>query len=316
MIDYTIYFRENLPLDSEWGAEYDIFISAYNASDRVIDVFNRVRAKKKIWILHKEYEFVEGQYPDGVNFVCGSDDEADCILSFSDAHLEGRDITTTKICIDITGLMRPHLAFFIMHLYQRGFTKIDAIYSEPSHYKRKENTQFSSTPVHKVRQVAGFEGVMNNDNSNDLLIIGAGYESDLIADVADEKDKAKKIVLLGLPSLRADMYQQNAWRAQQASDSIGESTAGKVFAPANDPFVTASVLSELVAKREMSEPITNLYLSPIATKAQTLGFVLFFLGERQRTSTSLIFPFSQSYARDSATGISRVWLYTLEFPFP
>jgi hypothetical protein len=39
MIDYTIYFRENLPLDSEWGAEYDIFISAYNASDRVIDVY-------------------------------------------------------------------------------------------------------------------------------------------------------------------------------------------------------------------------------------------------------------------------------------
>jgi hypothetical protein len=156
---------------------------------------------------------------------------------------------------------------------------------------------------------------MNNDTSNDLLIIGAGYESDLIADVADEKDKAKKIVLLGLPSLRADMYQQNAWRAQQASDSIGESTAGKIFAPANDPFVTASVLSELVAKREMSEPITNLYLSPIATKAQTLGFVLFFLGERQQTSTSLIFPFSQTYSQDSATGLARVWRYTLEFPF-
>jgi hypothetical protein len=162
--------------------------------------------------------------------------------------------------------------------------------------------------------VVGFEGEVNNDTSNDLLIIGAGYEHELIADVADEKDKARKIVLLGLPSLRADMYQQNAWRTQQASDAIGEGVTSKLFIPANDPFVTASVLSKLVAKQEMIQPVTNLYLSPIATKAQTLGFALYYLAERRNSNTSLIFPFSGSYARDSAIGIARVWRYTIEFP--
>jgi hypothetical protein len=110
------------------------------------------------------------------------------------------------------------------------------------------------------------------------------------------------------------MYQQNARRTQQASDAIGESTAGKFFAPANDPFVTASILSEIVRKQETTVPITNLYLAPLATKAQALGFALFYLAEREGTSTSIIFPFSRTYSRDTAIGISRVWRYTLEFP--
>lgn len=73
--------------------------------------------------------------------------------------------------------------------------------SEPSFYVERENTGFSLGSVGTVRQVAGFEGLVNSDTSRDLLIVGAGFEYELIAEVAEDKDDAKKLVLFGLPSL-------------------------------------------------------------------------------------------------------------------
>ena len=74
-----------------------------------------------------------------------------------------------------------------------------------------------------------------------------------------------------------------------------------------------TVLSELVSREHTEAPITNLYLSPLATKAQAIGFVLFYLTECENKSTSIIFPFSQTYERETSVGLSRVWLHTLEF---
>jgi hypothetical protein len=147
-----------------------------------------------------------------------------------------------------------------------------------------------------------------------LLTIGAGYEDKLIKEVADDKEMARKIVLLGFPSLSADMYQQNALRAQLASDALGDIGSTRNFAPANDPFVTATVLSTIRSREDSVSRITNLYLSPVATKAQALGFVLFYLSECQNQSVSIIFPFNSRYARDSSEGTSTVWLYTIELP--
>jgi hypothetical protein len=109
------------------------------------------------------------------------------------------------------------------------------------------------------------------------------------------------------------MYQQNAWRTKLAADSIGENANIKYLAPANDPFATASVLSQIISSETLMSPITNLYLSPLATKAQALGFVLYYLGECEGQNASIIFPFSSRYSSESDRGISRIWRYCLEF---
>jgi len=197
-------------------------------------------------------------------------------------------------------------------LSKLGVRRLDAIYSEPTHYAKREMTEFSDKAVSSVRQVAGFEGYVQNDTSNDILVIGAGYESHLIAEVAEDKEKADRVVIFGLPSLRADMYQQNRLRVREASDSIGDTATGKYFAPANNPFVAASVLSELVAKREAKRPVTNLYLAPLATKAQALGFALFYIHECEGKAVSILYPFSSVYSPDSSRGISRAWLCEME----
>ena len=91
----------------------------------------------------------------------------------------------------------------------------------------------------EVRQVVGYEGQHVTDTSRDVLIIGAGYDDKLIAEVAEHKDQARKIQLFGLPSLRADMYQENVLRAHLAESAVGtpiHDEASNFFAPANDPI--------------------------------------------------------------------------------
>jgi hypothetical protein len=225
-------------------------------------------------------------------------------------------LSRQSICVDITGFMRPHLLFLALYFSTLGVRQYQVLYSEPLRYAQKEKTTFSGGGI-TVRQVAGFEGLNSPDHSDDLLIIGSGYDHRLIKAVAEHKDKADKVQIFGLPSLRADMYQENVLNAHQASDAIGINKTFDVsefFAPANDPFVTASTLREIVVERRTLGPVSNLYLSPLATKPQALGFALFYLGDCTGTSASILFPISSSYTRETSVGLSRVWMYTIEYP--
>jgi hypothetical protein len=40
---------------------FDIFISAYDASDRVKAVFSSIGAQRKLWVIHPEYQFHESE---------------------------------------------------------------------------------------------------------------------------------------------------------------------------------------------------------------------------------------------------------------
>jgi len=76
----------------------------------------------------------------------------------------------------------------------------------------------------------------------------------------------------------------------------------------------AGVLQDTVREEETRHEVTNLYLCPLATKPQALGFALYYVFERRGTATSVIFPFAESYSRETTTGLSRVWKYTVELP--
>jgi hypothetical protein len=113
------------------------------------------------------------------------------------------------------------------------------------------------------------------------------------------------------------MYQENVLRAFLAEEAVGRNTAdpaSSYFAPANDPFATASTLREIVGRIDSRRPITNLYLSPLATKPQVLGFAVYYLTERRNSATSVIFPFCDAYEQETSTGLSRVWKYSVELP--
>lgn len=317
MLDYTVFYKDAWQFDDWPGDEgWDVFLSAFNSSDRVQQVFNKATASQKHWLIAREYQYNEDEFPStGRCLVAKSEFEAEVIKGyFNETGVTPRDV---RLCVDITGFMRPHLLFLLRFLAESGVSAFDVIYSEPGHYEKAEKTRFSDEVIVDIRQIAGFEGNHVTDTASDVLIIGAGYDDKLIAHVAEHKDSAKKVRILGLPSLRADMYQQNVLRAELAAEQVGGNSLDGIdthFAPANDPFVTAESLSAVVRQMRERRPISNLYLSPLATKVQALGFGLYYLYECIGQPVSLVFPFCRRYSRETSKGISRVWRYRIELP--
>lgn len=323
MRDYSIFYKQSFAPVPDWakGLEWDMLVSAFNDSERVRSTFDQVPAAEKLWVIHPEYGVEADALPASRRFASDATSEADFVLELLDTmRARGFDPLTTRLCLDITGLLRPHLMFLVQMLERLGVRRFHVLYTEPAYYKNKGATPFSAGSILGVRQVAGHEGVNNPDTDSDLLIIGMGFDSQLIKEVAEEKDKAEKVQLFGLPSLRADMYQQSVLRSREVADLLGDpnfSPRHRATAPANDPFVTATVLSEITARRETQQRFTNLYLCPLGTKVQALGFSLFYLGECVGLNRSVLFPFSTRYSPETTQGISRIWLYTIEFPlFP
>lgn len=293
---------------------WDIFLSAYNSSERVKKAFEEIVAPKKYWVVLPEYGYEEDEYPehtDVIPFLEGN--EADIILKLIKEHI-GVDVLLKKtLCIDITGFMRPHILFLVQYLHSIGVTSFDMVYTEPAQYGRKEDTKFSRD-VHAVRQVAGFEGAHIDEIANDILIVGVGYDDELISRVVNEKDGAKLFQLRSLPSLSADMYQESILRLDKTPLADNPDMEDRVFfAPANDPFVVATELSDKLQQLRARKLVDNIYLSPLATKPQTLGFALFYLTELQNQPASIIFPFSTSYSKETSAGVGRTWCYEIRF---
>lgn len=314
-VDYTVFYKRKYIKDDLSGLAWDVFISAFNDSQRVTDVYEIVVAKEKHWLIMPDYNYAESECPEN-SFRCQPDlTEDEYIINFFNKN--PKLLNSKKICIDITGFMRPHLIFMFRYFVSKGIEFVDVIYSDPVSYKKKERTSFTKDKVYNVRQIRGCEGYHVPDTKNDILIIGAGYDHKLIASAADNKAKARKLQLYGFPSLHADMYQENIINAYVAEDALGGGFLDEnrsYYAPANDPFVTASVLSQIVKEHEKNEIITNLYLSPLSTKAQTLGFIIYYLWECMDKSVSIIFPFCQEYNRETSVGLSKIWHYKVELP--
>ena len=309
-MDYSIFYRWPIEKSQPIPGDWDVFLSAYNRSERVSSVFERVTAKRKIWVIHQEYAIPETELPPKAEIFDyqGADEAEFCVELFKRIAINHE--SPPKICIDITGFMRPQLMCLIARIQKIGICRLDVLYTEPVSYRQRENTEFSKD-VLSVRQVAGLEGVANRDTSQDLLVVGAGYDHRLIEEVAHHKEWADKVIIFGLPPLRADMYQQNLLRAHNADPALGDiGRRSRYFAPANDPFATAGVLHDIIESRG---EITNLYISPLATKPQALGFMLFYVNECRGRSWSVVFPFSGKYEQRTSHGVARTWHYVVEF---
>ncbi len=311
MKDYSLYYKEELRAENLSGCE--LFLSGYTASERVQHVFKKAVAQRKQWIVFPEYQFSVSDSPAGA-LILSTQDEAEAGMQYLGTYLASGD--GEHVCIDITGFPRAHLVFLLRWLVLTNIRKIRLIYSEPDSYADREKTSFAEGNVTEVRQVRGCEGVHSSDIGNDVLIITSGYDHQLISHAAESKNNARKIQILGMPALRAEMYQENVLCANKAAESIGDIGAHPNFyyAPANDPFITASELSRIVSTFHSRKPITNLYLCPLSTKPQVVGMTLFFLWERMNSATSIIFPFSSGYSRETSKGYFRSWQYTVELP--
>lgn len=311
MIDYSIFYRSELELSTlDKSEEFDVFISAFNTAMRVQSVFEKIPAKRKLWLIHPEYQYSDADLPKNGELVRPvSTDEIEQVKALLDAVAQ---LQNCRVCIDITGFMRHVLVFLVAKLNVIGVENFRALYSEPETYSKQEATVFSTQTAGRVRPVAGMR-MPNDDNAQDVLVMGVGYDHALINEVMNNKDHAKVYPILGFPSLSPEMFQQSAIRASHSGGSALEDAwiTNRKFAPANDPFATAGVLADLV--RIMKKPLPNVYLTPLSTKVQALGFAIYWVLEgKSRGAVSMLLPECVTYSRETSTGLKRLWAYDVE----
>ena len=314
MLDYSMYYRRPIRVDriSAELEKFDVFVSAFNSSDRIGRVFTDVRAHRKVWLIHPEYQYTPIDLPDSHETVApvGVDEVVQVTALLERlGELKGK-----SLCIDATGFMRHVLAFLVPKLESIGLTEFTVLYSEPQAYKKQENTAFSTKTSGVVRPVRGTGG-SPDPSARNVLVIGVGYDSKLISEVAAHKDGADVYPLFAFPSLSPDMYQQSAIRAASSGEvALPEQwITMRRFAPANDPFSTAAAIRSIVEEVDRQGAPANIYLSPLATKVQTLGFALYWqLEGRLRGGVSILLPECTTYSRETTTGLKRLWSYTVE----
>ena len=313
-MDYSIFYRRAINvsrIDKELEL-FDMLISAYNSSERVGRVFSDVRARRKIWLIHPEYLYTQLEAPSDCKAVAPiSHDEVEQVNALL---LEAGDLEGLNICIDITGFMRHVLVFLFAKLAYMGVDRVSVLYSEPISYFKQEATNFSTTTSGLVRPVRGISGG-NSTQAVDHLIIAVGYDHKLISEVSNFKDDSLVHPIFAFPSLSPDMYQQSAIRAAESGDVAmrSEWISSRRFAPANDPFSTAAVVSKLIYDIDRGQSSANIYLSPLSTKVQALGFTLYWILEgKYRGGVTILLPECITYSRETSTGFKRLWFYDVE----
>jgi hypothetical protein len=313
MLQFLIDAKRVLSAE-EKQRDRDLFISAYNDNDRVRSTFDDMKAAQKYWWILPDYGYVPEEYPSGSNLVDAlPENEAELVVEgLQRSGVGAADVK--RVCIDITGFLHPHILLLLKYFKAHPVDELEFIYTEPEHYSRKVETLFSLTETVNVRQVAGFEGLHNPAMDHDVVVIGIGYDHNLIGQVIANKESARVVQLHCFPSLSADMYQESILRLDRVSAVSTQNAIDlNFFATANDPYVTAAVLNEAVTLLNSKQPISNLYLSPLSTKPQALGFGLYYLANLEGRPASMIYPFTERYSRETSTGVGRGWVYPVVF---
>jgi hypothetical protein len=309
-MDFTIFYKETLKKEEIVKLpKYDIFYSAFDNCYRTKELFEIVNANDKLWFIFPQYRKIsKNELPKNEIYKSAELSEVEYFSDF----VESFDCVekSRSICIDITGFIRPHLIYLLRFLSICKFEKVDLLYTEPILYKDADETKFAGF-IDEIRPIEGCSAFINNPNTeNDLLIICAGYDDNLIAKITKHKGHcSNKYYILGFPSLQPDMYQECVLKMDNAKESIGESKQIR-FAPASDPFVTAQIIHDIIEKHPDA---TNIYLSPLSTKPQTVGIALYYIMNYQVKPISIIYPFSNTNNSEHANGINRIWKYTIEF---
>ncbi|VVH63428.1 hypothetical protein BSPWISOX_788 [uncultured Gammaproteobacteria bacterium] len=301
---YIDFFRSDIT-DKISSESYDIFVSAYNNNERVVGIYNKINATNKYYLLFSEYNI--GEPPKDNISIQNNDD----LIGFVKGLPKNENI-----CIDITGFVRPYLILFVKALKKLELSKVTFIYSEPVQYDKHQDTKFSKGERLGVSSIEGF-AVESGDIPNDkkILIIGAGFESKSFEEVISKYKDIKtdnQYILIGFPSLRPDMFQQSMLRVPEIEKHYNKFK----YASASNPFMTAQKIHDTVNEfRGNGQKKVGVYLAPLSTKPQVLGFALYALRNEDSDSleVNVIYPFVKKYSEKTSKGIARTWQYKINF---
>ncbi len=127
-------------------ATWNTFISAFNDSDRVKLVFANIPAKNKYWLALTEYSYTAAELPQDFSVLSSHCTVESDFLIETFGAIPLKTLSGGRLCIDITGLMRPQILFSLRYLRSIGVVSFEMLYTEHDrevipHQPEKKNVE-------------------------------------------------------------------------------------------------------------------------------------------------------------------------------
>ena len=219
------------------------------------------------------------------------------------------DLSNKQIIIDITVFTKGYF-FLLFKVLKEKFNLHDfyVVYTEPEKYKGKSadgNEIILTEGLDRVESISGFTGSSMNDK--DALIVILGFEGKRSMEVFHSIEPELTYAVNGFPSFQSGWHKISLeanlpfLRESRASDHL-------FFAPAVDPFETRNTISQMVEEIEKNNKNTNIIISPLGTKLQAFGVLLYALGNRK---IKVIYPFPSVYKPDYSYRHGPTWIFKI-----
>ncbi len=215
-----------------------------------------------------------------------------------------------KILLDISTFPKPYLFLLIKVLFDRyKVNSVYVCYTEPLKYKDKNTTNgetILTSGLDRIECIPGFVG--NSTYSQNLLIVILGFEGNRAQEVFEIIEPTITYAINGFPSYKPGWHKISI---ENNMSFLNESGAHRhiYFAPANDPFETEKVISELIEEIKISNPDNNIIIAPLGTKIQALGILLYALRNR---AIKIVYPFPSIYMSDRSEGVGESWIFKVD----
>lgn len=235
-------------------------------SDVAIVYYNKeleTHAPSKISEAKNQIESELDDHCDHIIFAEGSiEDPIDQLEELRKSLSEAEDYTgeIKSVTVDITTFNRESL-LTLLNLINRWYANItiDVLYVSPEEYGG-----WLSRGHKKIRNVVGFTGIHDSDNSTALIVL-SGFEKNRTYKIVEEIEPAVLYLGLGEEPTQEGFYEEN----KQSQEKIRNRQDTREFGfPTNDVGKCERVIDNIVSGNIDEH---NIILAPMNTKLSTVG---------------------------------------------
>lgn len=217
------------------------------------------------------------------------------------------DLLNKRIITDITVFTKGYFFLLFKVLKEKlNLHEFYVVYTEPEKYKSKStdrNEIILTEGLDRVESIPGFAG--SSINSEDALIVILGFEGKRSMEVFNSVNPKLTYAVNGFPSFQPEWHKVSLEANLPFLQTSGASEH-LFFAPATDPFETSNTVSQIVEEIEKDNKNTNIIISPLGTKPQAFGVLLYALGNKK---IKVIYPFPSVYKPDYSYKYGPTWIF-------
>ncbi len=289
--------------------DIDCFIVGLHNDDRSVESINKIGSMVTIKnVIAIEYDknhcsFSTDSYVEHVSLISACNNPIEFISKFK---CEIQQYIGKKIIVDISCIRVPEL-FSILKILQMNdhSESILFTYSVPYDYEYHSGNFVYRASIGDLEnyELIGYGGEYDASATDSTYVVFLGFEGALSLKVLEEAEYKNLNFVNGLPSL----YQKYKDISILNNSSVikGNNYKKMLYTPADNPFETYNML-----ERNFSS-CSSLCISPLGTKATSLGVCLFAL---IHNTTRIVFPISANYSSHLSNKVVKTWVYEINIP--